>query len=108
MRQFLEFTEAMNQINEKFDLNDYEIKILDMVAVAHISRKPIYIRELIHCPNIASQATLHASVKKLIGKKLLSARQDKKDGRSKTVVLTKLALNRYEELNYAMRYRKIA
>lgn len=107
MRQFLEFIELINQINENFYLNDYEIKMLDLVAKAHISRNPICIRELIHQPGIASQATLHVAFKKLAVKGLLIARRDKRDGRSKTVALTKLALNRYAELNHAMRYQKL-
>ena len=102
MKRYLTFIEQSNHINEQFKLGDREIKLLDLVGNAYCSRHIIFVGDLISNRNIASQATLHATLKKLIHKKLLCVKTDTDDGRVKIVTLTKQALDRYKNLNIAL------
>jgi DNA-binding MarR family transcriptional regulator len=102
MKKYLIFIEQSNQINQQFELSDREIKLLDLVGMTYYSRRTLFVGDLISNRNIASQATLHATLKKLIHKKLLSIKTDTEDGRAKIVTLTKQALDRYKMLNIAV------
>ena len=86
-----------------FDLNHYEIQLLDLTAEAHSLGQPIFIGDLIYQHHIASQSTLHASVKKLITKELLCIKPHEGDRRTKELGLTKLAVDRYKRLQKAIR-----
>ena len=57
MKHYLQFANQAKQINEKLDLNHYEIQLLDLTAAAHSLRQPIFIGDLINQRHIASQAT---------------------------------------------------
>jgi DNA-binding MarR family transcriptional regulator len=103
MSSYLKFTDQMRQIDEAFSLGHHELRLLDLAAQAYFSDQPILVRDLIFQKNIASQATLHACLKKLINKKLLTAKPHDQDGRQKNIVPTKLALDRYKKLHQAMR-----
>ena len=103
MNQYLQFADQAQQINGGFDLNHYEIQLLDLTAAAHSLGQSIFVGDLIYQRHIASQATLHASVKKLIIKELLCIKPHEGDGRTKEIGLTKLAVDRYKNLQKAMR-----
>jgi DNA-binding MarR family transcriptional regulator len=103
MERYLQFTAQAQQINGGFDLNHYEIQLLDLTATAYSLGQPIFIGDLIYQRHIASQATLHASVKKLIAKELLCIKPHEGDGRTKELRLTTLAIDRYKRLQKAMR-----
>ena len=103
MCSYLKFIEQMRQIDDAFSLSRYELRLLDLAAQAYFSDQPIRIRDLILQKNIASQATLHACLKKLLNKNLLAANPHHQDGRQKNIVLTELALERYKKLQKAMR-----
>ena len=103
MERYLKFADQAQQLNESLGLSHYEIQLLDLTAKAHFSGKPIFVGDLIYQRHIASQATLHASVKKLIIKELLYIKPHEGDGRTKELGLTKLALDRYKKLQKAMR-----
>ena len=98
----MKFVDLMLKINEKFALSRLEIKLLDLVAIAHSSDRPIFVGDLINQTDITSKVTLHQTVKKLINKKLLISKMNKEDSRYKNVLLTKLALRRYENLHQAV------
>lgn len=97
---YLTFIDEYTRINRQFDLSHYEIELLDLVAKAHYSNQNIFIGDLIKQRNIASQATLHSVLKRLLEKKLLTCKSYIEDGRNKKVVLTKLALERYKRLDF--------
>ena len=103
MERYLKFADQARQLNESLGLSHYEIQLLDLTAKAHFLEKPIFVGDLIYQRHIASQATLHASVKKLIIKELLCIKPHEGDGRTKELGLTKLALDRYKNLQKAMR-----
>ncbi len=72
MLNYLKFMDQIKQLNNQFDLSYHEIELLDIAAKAHFSEQPIFVGDLICQRNIASQATLHAVLKSLLEKKLLS------------------------------------
>lgn len=103
MEQYLKFAEQVQRLNESFGLSYYEIQLLDLTAKTHFCGGVIFVSDLIRQRHIASQATLHASVKKLIAKELLCIKPHEGDGRTKELGLTELALDRYNRLQKAMR-----
>ena len=76
--------EQCNQINNQFKISDRQIKLLDLVGKAYYAKQTIFVGDLISQKHIASQATIHADLKKLICKKLLFAKICEKDGRVKS------------------------
>ena len=98
MLQYLDFMGKVHKINEKFELNHHEIRLLELVANAQHFDQRLYVDDLISHKHIASQATLHGVVKGLIKKNLFTAKTCSSDGRNKTVSLTALSLRRLEEL----------
>lgn len=91
------------KLNESLGLSHYEIQLLNLTARAHFLEKPIFVGDLIYQRHIASQATLHASAKKLILKELSCIKPHEGDGRTKELKLTELALERYKKLQKVMR-----
>ena len=63
MGRYLKFADQARQLNESLGLSHYEIQLLDLTAKAHFLEKPIFVGDLTYQRHIASQATLHASVK---------------------------------------------
>ena len=104
MNQYLKFIDRAQKIHEELELNYFEIKLLDYAALAHFSDQSIIVRDLISQAHIASQATLHKTVKNLVNKKLLIATMNNEDGRHKNVLLTRLALDRYKKLHQAIKW----
>lgn len=102
MKEYLEFVDQAQFINEGLDLSNYEIKLLDLTARAHFLKQPIFIGDLIYQKGIASQVTLHRAFKDLVAKNLISTESYEDDGRTKKVMLTERALDRYKRLHRAM------
>lgn len=102
MQKYLNFSEQAHEINKKHELSHNEIQILDLMAKAQFLERPVVVGDLIRQRNIASQATLHAVVKRLINKNLLYVIAGKCDRRIKQLVLTKESLDRYGQLQLAM------
>ena len=102
MKQYLRFIDRVQKINAGLELTHFEIKMLDFAALLHLSDQSIFVGDLINQTHIASQATLHKTVKNLVNKKLLVAKISKEDGRQKHVLLTRLALGRYKKLDQAV------
>ena len=101
MNEYLKFIDRVDKINQAFQLNQFEIKLLDLATQAHCSEKSIFVADLINHEYIGSQITLNMEVKGLINKNLLMADPDKGDGCDKIIFLTKLALDRLNKLNQA-------
>ena len=102
INKYLYFIAQVKIINEKYGLTRHEIALLDFSAKRHFSNEVVIVGELIRQGDIASQATLHGALKSLINKKLLTTKISNDDGEVKNVVLTKLALQRYKQLDRAM------
>jgi DNA-binding MarR family transcriptional regulator len=102
MKRYLKFIDQAHQINQAFELDYREVKLLDLAAQAHFSGEAICVGDLISQRHLASQATLHKSVKSLVNKQFLAAHINQEDGRHKNISLTKLALDRYKKLHRAI------
>jgi hypothetical protein len=78
-------------------LDHFEIKILNEIFFAHEQKKPLRVSDILVLKNIASPATLHAALKKLVTKNLIHYRTVS-DSRVKYLELSKLAIKRYADL----------
>jgi DNA-binding MarR family transcriptional regulator len=103
INKYFYFIAQVKKINAQHELTGYEIALLDFSAQRYFSNTVITAGELIRQGDIASQATLNAALKSLINKKLLTTIISNDDGRVKKVVLTKLALQRYKQLDLVIR-----
>ena len=107
MKKYLIFIEKSGQINKRFELGDREIKLLDLVGKSHYTDVPVFVFDLISRREIGSQATLHATLKKLINKKLFCFKPYEADGRRKIITLTSRALERYKQLDIALMNKRL-
>ena len=71
--------------------------MLNQILFAESNNKKINVGQILRHHEIASQATLHAALKKLQAKRLISY-ETENDSRVKYLMLTKLGLKRYDEL----------
>jgi DNA-binding MarR family transcriptional regulator len=102
MKKYLHFIKQVQQMNDEQGLTRYEIALLDFSAHRHLSNQMITVGELVRLGDIASQATLRSAFKALIQKRLLTTNYHHEDGRVKQVTLTKLAIERYKNLDRAI------
>ena len=102
INKHLYFIAQVKRINARHELTRHEIALLDLSTQRYFANEFITVGELIRRGDIASQATLHAALKSLINKKLLTTKISNDDGRVKELVITKLALQRYKQLDRAM------
>ena len=71
--------------------------MLNEILFAESNNQKINVGQILRHREIASQATLHAALKKLQAKRLIS-HETENDSRVKYLMLTKLGLKRYGEL----------
>ena len=102
MLQYLEFIEKVHQINDEFDINHHENRVLELIARAGHLKRPLTISDLTSQKHIASPATLHGVIQSLLKKKLVSVKINKADHRIKTLSLTKNSCKRFMELEGEM------
>jgi len=84
-------------INAKYDLDPIQIRVLNEILFTESNNQKINVGQILSRREIASQATLHAALKKLQAKQLISS-ETENDSRVKYLILTKLGLKRYDEL----------
>ena len=82
-------------------MDHFEIKILNEIFFASEQKKSLRVSDILILKNIASPATLHAALKKLVTKNLIHYRTVS-DSRVKYLELTKLATKRYSDLALAI------
>lgn len=100
---YLEVQRCIKAINKHYKIEKHlEICLLNTVHEAYLQDRDIRVLDLLLLENIASQATLHAGIKSLTNKGLVSLVTDPNDGRSKHVLPTKLALKRLNECEIAI------
>lgn len=99
MYLYLHFYECATHIDSKLNLDLNEISMLNLVAKAYSTKRAIFVSDLIRQNKVASQATLHKALKKLIAKKLVYSIADGGDARRRRIVLTPQALLRYKKLD---------
>jgi hypothetical protein len=95
---YLSYLKQTNFLDAKYDLDHIESKLLDEVAISMTSGKLLSVSKLLAIKSIASPATIHAAMKRLILKKML-IQISSKDSRIKYLELSALGLKRYSELS---------
>ena len=98
IRAYLLYLKQCKELDAKYDLDHNEIKLLNEVAFAIMSNKPLTVSKALEIQELASPATIHAAMKRLVVKQML-VQIPSKDSRTKYLELTKLGLKRYSELS---------
>ena len=88
-------------INCQYDIDPIQIRVLNEIFFSLIDGKDIRVGDILAHHEIASQATLHAALKKLVAHDLVSYRLAH-ETRAKYLEITKLGYSRYKELARAL------
>lgn len=94
---YLKYLKYEEDINNLYGLESIQLKVLNAIFFAHTNKYKIKVGDILVLNKIASPATLHAALKKLIDKKLVTVELSK-TSRAKFIKLTNLGLQRYVEL----------
>lgn len=97
--EYLDFINARDRINQKYDVDLKSCILLRAVLQAYSTDQLVTVSDVITLKHIASPVTLHTGIKELINKKLITTKSDPKDGRIKYLVPTARALKLYRELS---------
>lgn len=85
-------------INDQYNLDPIQIRVLNEILFSHAAGKEIRVGDILLHQEIASQATLHAALKKLVANQLVIYRMAR-ETRAKYLEITKLGFTRYKELS---------
>jgi DNA-binding transcriptional ArsR family regulator len=96
--RFLNLIDVLDRINPGKKLDATEESLLNKIVLSAHQGQVILVGDLISLAEFGSQATLHGRLKNLRAMGLIDMVAEE-DGRKKHVVLTKLAMKRYEELS---------
>ena len=97
MINYIAYLKYENVINLKYGLDPIQIKVLNEIIFSLSQNKIISVGDVLTHTDIASRATLHAALKKLISKNMISLRLIN-ENRTKFIELTYLGETRYKEL----------
>lgn len=98
---YIHYLRSELAINDQYELDPIQIRVLNEILFSHAAGKDIRVGDILTHHEIASQATLHAAIKKLVTHQLVSYRLAR-DTRSKYLEITKLGFSRYKELTKAL------
>lgn len=93
----MKYLQYEEDINEIYGLESIQLQVLNHIFYSYNEKKKIKVGDILVLKKIASPATLHAAIKKLITKKLI-AYETSKTTRAKYIELTNLGIQRYVEL----------
>ena len=86
--------------NERYELDQTQIRVLNEILFSYSQGREIKVGDILSNRDIASQATSHAALKKLVAKKLISY-LTVSDSRVKYLTITRLGHKRYQDLSKA-------
>jgi DNA-binding MarR family transcriptional regulator len=101
--KYLEFAKNSDLVISKHRLSTYEFKILRVITQKSLNDEIICVQNLLNMKEIASPATIHKEMKKLLKKKLIRFDLDKKDDRIKHLVPTAAAVAMFCEFGKHLR-----
>ena len=96
IRQYLLYLKQCDELDAKYKLDNIEIKLLNEIAYALLAESCLTVSSMLALKKIASPATLHAAMKRLIVKDLI-LQVPAQDSRTKFLHLSKLGWKRYAE-----------
>ena len=94
---YIKYLREEDAINEFYDLDSTQIKVLNAVFLAIHEKRDGKVGDLLLLKHIASPATIHAALKKLLARGLITLRKSS-DSRAKYVELSALGLKRFNDL----------
>jgi DNA-binding MarR family transcriptional regulator len=94
IRQYLLYLKQCEELDAKYKLDAIEIKLLNEIAFALLAEDSLTVSRALALKTIASPATLHAAMKRLITKNLI-IQIPAKDTRTKYLDLSKSGWKRY-------------
>ena len=90
--RFLNLIDALDRMNPGRTLDQIEIALLEHILRFSKQDDKLLVGDLLGLKGLGSQATLHGRLKNLIALGYVKLFTDKKDGRKKFVIPTKLGL----------------
>jgi DNA-binding MarR family transcriptional regulator len=104
--KYLEFLAHCDQVLSKHKLSTTEFKILRVVTQKALCGETLWVQNLLDMKEVASPATIHKEMKKLIKKRLLRFDLDKTDDRVKYLVPTAAAVAMFDEFGKQLRHQR--
>ena len=96
IRQYLLYLKQCDDLDAKYELDAIEIKLINEIAFALLAESSLTVSGALALKQIASPATVHAAMKRLIVKNLV-VQIPAKDSRVKYLDLSKLGWKRYAD-----------
>lgn len=100
---YLDFVDRRDSLREQCDLSIKECLVLRIITRRHLNQEAFRVKQLLDMDFIASPATIHGIIKKLVAKKAIKLVQDKTDGRVKYLVPSSKSMNLLAELGKLVR-----
>lgn len=102
LKKYINYLATLDKSNRQLDIDAIDELLLNAIAKASYEERILNVKDLLGLKEIASQATIHGRLKRLVEKKLISLKGNQVDARVKEVMLTKLSTKRFELLNKAI------
>ncbi|HQR84986.1 MAG: hypothetical protein B7Y05_09165 [Polynucleobacter sp. 24-46-87] len=100
---YLDFVDRRDSMRNQYSLSVKECLVLRVITRQYLKQEAFRVRQLLDMEFIASPATIHGIIKKLVAKKAIKLVQDKNDGRVKYLVPSTKSINLLAELGKLVR-----
>jgi DNA-binding MarR family transcriptional regulator len=97
LSSYINFLKFEITSNQRYELDTVQIRVLNQILFSFAKGIDIKVGDVLSNREIASQATSHIALKRLVEKKLISYLKVA-DSRAKYLVITKLGHKRFAEL----------
>lgn len=97
IRAYINYLKLEKVINKKYSLDSNETKLLAELGIAFEEERPLRVSDILAMREIASPATLHTALKRLLTRGLI-VHIPQTDSRIKFVEITPLGWKRFTEL----------
>lgn len=100
---YLDFVDRRDSLRERCNLSMKECLVLRLITRQYLKEEAFRVKQLLDMDFIASPATIHGIIKKLVAKKAIKLIQDKDDARVKYLVPSNKSINLLAELGKLVR-----
>jgi DNA-binding MarR family transcriptional regulator len=97
MSSYIKYLKFEIVSNKRYELDTIQIRVLNQILFAFENNEDIKVGDILSNRDIASPATSHIALKRLVEKKIISYLMVA-DSRAKYLVITKLGHKRFAEL----------
>lgn len=95
---YLDFVDRRDSLRDQYSLSIKECLVLRIITRQYLNEEAFRVKQLLDMEFIASPATIHGIIKKLVAKKAIKLVQDKRDGRVKYLVPSTKSISLLAEL----------